>query len=223
MQLGGRPASSLEEILQEDYGIKIFCDSFDGTALCVSGKFGKAILLNRDNVKWRRNFSLAHELFHLLVENVYQNSEKEEKHAQIFASSLLLPNGSLIALIDAKTREGKVPVRDLITIAQEFHVSTEALLWRLCNLQRMTPEHVKALIASGSIRAFEAIGARKNETPRDLPDRYIRLAYQAYGKGRIGTAKLAQFLETTSAELVADFEIWNSDVALDEEAEVAFA
>lgn len=225
MELGGRPASSLKDSLEEDFGIKVFHDSFDGTALCVSGPFGKAILLNRDNVRGRRNFSLAHELFHLLVEGIYPDGEREqeEKHAQIFASSLLLPSASLIAILDAKANNGKIPVRDLVATAQDFHVSTEALLWRLCNLQRMTRDSVKALIAGDNLKAFEARGVRKSDRPDDLPDRFHRLAYEAYGRGRLGRNKLAQFLETTVSALSINSEIWNSDVAFDEEAEIAFA
>lgn len=223
MKLGGRPAASLGEILQEDYAIKILHDSFVGTALCASGKFGKAILLNRDNVKWRRNFSLAHELFHLLVEGVYQDAEKEERHAQIFASALLMPSSSLIASFDAKVQNNKIPVRDLVTAAQEFNVSTEALLWRLLSLRRMNREQVQQLIGSDSVKALEAFGERKNDRPDELPDRYVRLAYQAYNSGKIGLAKLAEFLETTPGQLAADTKIWSSGVDLNEEAEVAFA
>lgn len=223
MKLGGRPAASLGEILEEDYGVKVFYDSFEGTALCASGKFGNAILLNRDNVKWRRNFSLAHELYHLLVPGVYEDEEIEERHAQVFASALLMPSSSLMAAIEAKVQNGKVPVRDLVVVAQEFHVSTEALLWRLCSLQRMSREQVRTLLTGGAIKAFESIGQRKNDHPDELPDRYIRLAYQAYNRGKIGLAKLAEFLETTAGQLVASSNIWNSDADLNEEAEIAFA
>jgi XRE family transcriptional regulator, fatty acid utilization regulator len=147
MELGGRPASSLKAALEEDFGIKVFHDSFVGAALCISGLFGRAILLNRENVRGRRNFSLAHELFHLVVEGIYpqQAQDQEEKHAHIFASSLLLPSASLIALLDAKANNEKIPTRELVATAQDFHVSTSTLLWRLVNLQRMDREKVKPL------------------------------------------------------------------------------
>jgi Zn-dependent peptidase ImmA (M78 family)/transcriptional regulator with XRE-family HTH domain len=225
MELGGRPASSLKDALEEDFGIKIFHDSFNGTALCVSGGFGQAILLNRDNVRGRRNFSLAHELYHLLVDGIYPQEAQniEEKHAQIFASSLLLPSAPVIGLLDAKANDGKIPLRELVATAQDFHVSTEALLWRLCNLQRMDRDKAKTIIAGESLRWVEAHGMGKNKAPEDLPERYVRLAYEAHRLGKLGRNKLAQFLETSVSELDSDFEGWNADVSLDEETEIAFA
>ena len=223
MKLGGRPAVALAETLQEDYGVKIFYDTFSGPALSVSGKFGRAILLNREDVKWRRNFSLAHELFHLLVEDLHLDPDKEEGYANSFASALLLPTSSLTALLTPKVRNSKIPVSELVAAAQEFQVSTEALLWKLCTMNKLTREQVKGLIGSESVRSFEAQSRRPNDSPDLLPDRYVRLAYRAYNKGKIGLAKLAEFLETTAGELAAESKIWSTDADLDEEAEVALA
>jgi hypothetical protein len=64
---------------------------------------------------------------------------------------------------------------------------------------------------------------RKSEPPEDLPDRYARLAYEAHRRGRLGRNKLAQFLETTVSDLNSGSEVWNADVSLDEETEIAFA
>lgn len=225
MELGGRPASSLKDTLEEDYGVKVFHDTFEGTALCVSSSFGKAILLNRNNVRGRRNFSLAHELYHLLAEGIYseEQHEQEEKHAHIFASSLLIPSSSVIAHLDAKANDGRILIRDLVSTAQDFHVSTEALLWRLCNLQRMGRDAVRGLIGSDSLKAFEAHSQRKSDIPEDLPERFTRLAFEAYRRGKLGKNKLAQFLETTASELPSNSDAWDMEVALDEEAEIALA
>ena len=225
MELGGRPASSLKDVLEEGYGIRIFHDSFDGTALCVSGQFGKAILLNRDNVRSRRNFSLAHELFHLLVEGIYPGGagEDEERHAQVFASALLLPSESISAALGGKAKDGKIHVRELVAAAQEFHVSTEAMLWRLCNLGNMSKETVKSILANENLKSFEIRGLRITDAPDDLPERFTRLAYTAYDRGRLGLNKLAEFLEVKVEQLHFNSEDWTSDVALDEEAEVTFA
>jgi Zn-dependent peptidase ImmA (M78 family)/DNA-binding XRE family transcriptional regulator len=223
MKLGGRPAVSFTETLEEDYGIRIFYDTIPGPALSVSGKFGRAILLNRDDVRWRRNFSLAHELFHLLAEGVYQDPEKEERHAQSFAAALLLPGSFVASLLESKGHNGKIPVAELVAAAQEFQVSTEALLWRLFTMNKLTREQVKTLIASETVRALELQGRRPNDKPDVLPDRYVRLAYRAYNNGKIGLAKLAQFLETTAGELAANSKIWSTEADVDEEAEVALA
>ena len=222
MQLGGRPAASLQGVLEEWYGIRIFYDSFAGSGLCVDGEFGKAILLNRNQVRWRRNFSLAHEVFHLVAANCYgdPDRETEEKHANIFASALLLPSDSLLPPLDAKARNGKVALQDLILTAREFDVSTEALLWRLCNLRKLTAENVKDLTSNRAVLAFEKW---KLDLPPALPERFERLTYSAYQRGRIGKRKLAEFLEISVNQLAENPEISDPDLSLDEETEIAFA
>jgi transcriptional regulator with XRE-family HTH domain len=94
-QLGGRPACSLEKTLEEDFGVKIFYDDLGadgGSAFSVASWFGTAVLLNSCHAPWRRNYSLAHELFHLLTKNELDSCGKDEveKYSNVFASALLL-------------------------------------------------------------------------------------------------------------------------------------
>ncbi len=94
--LGERPACSLLSVLEEVCRVKVFHLPFErsGTAACtLSDRFGAAILLNSNNIRWRRNFDLAHELFHLLTWNIFrqgdslkESSEQEEKFANPFLS-----------------------------------------------------------------------------------------------------------------------------------------
>ena len=95
--LGDIPSASLKRILEERYYVKIFHLEFTGSALStVSDEFGPAVLLNSRNVSWRRNYDLAHELFHLLTWSIFrvksrEPSENEERLANFFASTLLMP------------------------------------------------------------------------------------------------------------------------------------
>lgn len=75
--LGERPGQTLLRVLEEVCKIKVFHLHFEptGSAACtLNSKYGAAILLNRSHVRWRRNFDLAHELFHLLTWNVFRQS-----------------------------------------------------------------------------------------------------------------------------------------------------
>src|SRR5690606_5159555 len=116
--------STLEEICR----VKVFHLPFEpsGTAACsLSDRFGAAVLLNSNNIRWRRNFDLAHELFHLLTWNIFRQgeylkkvSDKEEQCANKFASNLLMPQEPLRLAI-ASQRDGKnvLDYDDLFEIA----------------------------------------------------------------------------------------------------------
>ena len=133
LMLGAQPALSLLRELEEDCGLKVFHLEFEpsGTAACSqSPTFGAAVLLNARNVRWRRNFDLAHELFHLLTWNVFKPSAdaqkravREEQLADCFASNLLMPEESVRASVNARMRDHKLPVDAAFEIARQFYVS----------------------------------------------------------------------------------------------------
>lgn len=118
MDLGGRPAVSLREILEEDYGIKLFYDSFDGTSLYATGEFRKTILLNRDHGRCHSNLNLVCELFQLLIQDVGFEDDHQEQSAQIFALALLMPSSSLMEMMGVRAPRGKLPISDLVAMAQ---------------------------------------------------------------------------------------------------------
>ena len=204
MKLGGRPACSLAKTLQEDYGVKIFYEDFgdQGAALSAKGEFGYGILINSSNAPWRRNFSLAHELFHLLTFDHWK-SPRQEKLADSFAAALLLPAEPLLSILRSRTTEGKLSFETLAEIAREFDVSIDALLWRTVNLGVTKKEAVEEALKNPNFKALDRIH-RVWTKPDSLPERYVRLCFTAYRTGKIGRAKLAEFLETSLVDLVAE-------------------
>lgn len=206
MRLGGRPACALEKTLGEDYGVKIFYESLgdEAAGLCAKGDFGDAILLNADNAPWRRNYSLAHELFHLMAPAQWSSLECQ-KIAEVFASALLLPEESLMSAVRTRLDGKKIPLENLVEIASEFDVSIDALLWRLVNLGRLKKLDVQRRLEPHSrLRALDRFSRNpRSATPKPgLPERYVRLCYTAYIKERIGRSKLAEFLEMPLIDLV---------------------
>jgi Zn-dependent peptidase ImmA (M78 family)/transcriptional regulator with XRE-family HTH domain len=226
MQLGGRPACSLERALEEDFGLKIFYDdlgSDGGTALSVMSWFGAAVLLNSAQAPWRRNYSLAHELFHLLTANQLDscNKEQAEKLANVFASALLIPSEHVLATVEARQEGTKISYDDLVEIAREFDVSIDALVWRLVNLRRLDQDTAREALASAMLRALDKASFPKWETVPRLPDRFVRLCFLAYRQGKIGLAKLAEFLETNIVDLAEQVQETGVGLATGEKTEIA--
>jgi len=228
LQLGGRPACSLQKTLQEDYGVKVFCDDLGqngGSAFSVTSWFGNAVLLNACQAPWRRNYSLAHELFHLLTANELKECGKEqiEKFANVFASALLLPSEHLTAALGARVDSGKLSFESLIEIAREFDISIDALLWRLVNLGRLESNTAKEVLNNSTLRAIDKASFPTWEKPERLPERYVRLCFLAYRQGKIGLAKLAEFLETSILDLAEQVQEAGAELATGEQAEIAVA
>jgi Zn-dependent peptidase ImmA (M78 family)/transcriptional regulator with XRE-family HTH domain len=215
LDLGSRPAASLLPVLEERFGVKVFYEEMgEGeSAACVRGPFGAAILMNAAQAPWRRNYSFAHELFHLVtwsaVERVWpvagepEWSERLEQLADVFASNLLLPAEELGAHFEARAEEGgELDGMRVIELAREFGVSTSALAWRLVNLGRSDAEWARAMLADEGFRRRDRLTMphRWTHPPVPFPDRYLRLALMAYERGPLSLSRLAEFLETSIGE-----------------------
>jgi Zn-dependent peptidase ImmA (M78 family)/DNA-binding XRE family transcriptional regulator len=206
--LGEQPATSLEKTLQNQYGVKIWYEDLEeGSAAATLGDFGPAILMNRNEAPWRRNYNFAHELFHLITwESIpatplQQNEdlwEKIEKVANSFASCLLLPADPVTAEIEKRAVDNRIEYSDLVEIARNFDVSTQALIYRLQNLRLVTKDTAESILNDEDFSRLDrsTMSGRWWE-PSELPERFVRLAFVAYQKGRLSRARLAQLLETT--------------------------
>jgi Zn-dependent peptidase ImmA (M78 family)/DNA-binding XRE family transcriptional regulator len=221
LDLGSRPAASLLGILEERFRLRIFYDELGPgeSAACARGPFGAAVLMSAGQAPWRRNFSLAHELFHLVtwsaVEAIWpaegepEWSERLERLADVFAAQLLLPAAEVTAQFEARTSDGReLAMGDLIELAREFDVSTEAVAWRIVNVGRHDAAWAKALLADPEFRRRDRLTmpARWTRPEVPFPERYRRLALLAYEEGRLSLSRLAEFLESSIGEVHAVLE-----------------
>ena len=199
--LGDIPSASLKQILEEHFYVKIFHLAFHGSAISIfSEKFGAAILLNKENKLWRRNFDLTHELFHLLTWKIFringagpEPSESEEKLANAFASRLLLPTDIIKDKIEAAWKGGMVGFDALDEIAREFGVSLEALLWRMLYLYNKPVEDIeKYLEQAKKIKTRRPL--RRSDEPDELPERYCSLALRALREGKMSLMQFAKYM-----------------------------
>jgi Zn-dependent peptidase ImmA (M78 family)/DNA-binding XRE family transcriptional regulator len=199
--LGDIPSDVLNRVLEEKYFIKIFQIPFDGSAVSTNEEFGPAILLNSNELtkEWRRNYDLAHELFHLLTWNIFlkgiQNyvaTDHEEKLANAFASNLLLPEESLKdRLRQYSNNEGKITFDNLANIAREFGVSLDALLWRLHYIYNKEKSETTRYI---EIAKNYRKPRQSPAAPSKLPERYCALAERALREGKLSLLQFAKFM-----------------------------
>ncbi len=199
-ELGSIPNAALKQILEEKYYIKIFYLDFDGSAIStVSPIFGPAILLNRKNKSWRRNYDLAHELFHLLTWNSFRANgsniltEREGPFADIFASILLLPEAPLLERLRGMVQNNKISFAPamLDDLAREFGVSFEALLWRIKNIYGLDETKTREYIEKVKMLQLKP---RPSDTPDELPERYCALAQRALKQGKLSFLQFAKYM-----------------------------
>lgn len=211
LNLGDRPGLSLVSVLEEVCGVKIFHLSFEPTgtaASTLSQSYGAAMLLNARNVRWRSNFDLAHELFHLLTWSVFRTgsdeasslaaSKTEETFANIFASHLLLPAEAVRSAVASRFRDGKLGCAEIYGVARQFDVSAEALLWRLFNL-RLFADHVQADAVrevAQNLTAMVPVYEERHDTEAPKrPERYKALAIKALRAGAMSIGRFAEYME----------------------------
>jgi len=204
-ELGAAPAESLRPVLEERFFVKIFAlplASEASAASTRSHRVGPAILLNKDSVHWRRNFDLAHELFHLLTWRVFREptevssveaGEEEERLANRFAGHLLLPESPFRERLDPfldKAGNCRMSVAQIHELARSFDVSAEAIVYRCASLLHWHKDRTLGIVEN--VRKFRIW--RESEPIEMLPSRYISLTVQAYGKGLISYKKGAEYL-----------------------------
>lgn len=210
--LGNRPAAVLEKTLEDVYGVKIWYDKLEeGSAASVWGKFGPAILMNSREAPWRRNYNFAHEVFHLITWNslppglLSERSDlrsKVESIANAFASQLLLPADPVRMVFYARVTESKIAYSDLVDLARSFDVSTEALLYRLLNLNCFPRAAVTKMLRDPAFRELDRCSMSECwHSPPEIPERFVRLAFLAHQKGKLSRSKFASLLGASIADL----------------------
>jgi Zn-dependent peptidase ImmA (M78 family)/transcriptional regulator with XRE-family HTH domain len=225
LDLGSRPAAALAAVLVEVFRVKIFFEHLgeDESAASAKGDFGYAILMNANQAPWRRNYNLAHEVFHLVTWDATVGAlnpaagapfwlDRIERLANAFASHLLLPADEVEARFDIRFSNGELRYGDLVEMAREFDVSTEALVWRLRLMNKLSQEQAEQILEDPEFRREDrrSMPGSWDRPPRGpLPDRYWRLALNAYRRGEVTLARLANLLETSvsqAGELVDGWE-----------------
>ena len=147
--LGSIPSQRLAKVMQDHFGILVLMvDAYQGIsgAACRLSELD-AVLIASGEVLGRRNFDLAHELFHLLTWDAMPPKHVEdagdfggnrvEQLANSFASGLLMPRAAL----ESQEDWNQLGMEDLIaclnSTADGLGVSSSALRWRLVALKKL--------------------------------------------------------------------------------------
>lgn len=149
LSLGDIPAESLPKAIEDRLGVLVlYVDmppGVSGAACQLPGS--NTILINRQEPEGRRNFDLAHELFHVLswhalppkrVDRGDKNTGYKDKHierlADCFASALLMPADKVRQVWNNSQERGVATVDAIRFIAERYRVSGVAVKWRLVAL-----------------------------------------------------------------------------------------
>lgn len=212
--LGPWPSRVLPKVMVDQLGIKLLLWDLKsaGSAVTAQGTFGSGIVINSSEVPWRRSFSLAHELFHLLSINYYPLQSihsslptvkpMEEKLADWFASTLLMPEKSFKAKVAEYAEDNKISWTNLAQLARDFGVSREACIWRMKSLKYFSELTAEHLVNSPEFKKIDQ-DLRTGDPKDTLPfsESMVFLALEAYNQGRISKGKFCQIFDITRGEL----------------------
>ncbi len=202
MRLGDRPAFSLQRILEHENGVKVlFLPLEEGSAIStVHPEIGAIVVINFRETPWRRNYDLAHELFHLITwkavtqENLEKKSffEEVEKKADRFASVLLMPEREVRKIVEEiqETQE-TFTYSDIIENAVYFGVSAQAFIYRLFHLGYIDWHHAQAIAQDESLKEMSRHRRISEREEAPLPERLYFLAVRCLRKGLISRGKFA--------------------------------
>lgn len=214
-QLGERPAESLDAAAERYLNaLVLYVDAppgISGAASQVSHL--NAVLVNRREPEGRRNYDLAHELFHLLTWDVMPPERVEtvdvprggkgnrvEQLAENFAAALLMPAAIMRARWEA--RDPSVDLHDWLNeTAVDLRVSAVACKWRLHNLDCLSKADLldindQRLVANG--RPADA------ERPvRPFSERFVQRIASAIDAGRLSVKRAASLLALSLSDLAA--------------------
>ncbi len=211
MGLGKRPACSLHKVLEQEYGVKIIyyplaCGS---AASMVHPDMGKAVVINANEAPWRRNYDLAHELFHLILWKAFSLDEMNdalffadvEKKADKFASMLLLPEDEIRRVIEQIIENNKqLTYSDIVDVAVEFGVSAKALLYRLAFINLIKWETADSIARDEELAEVSREKRSKDVKPIQS-ERFTNLAIRCLRKGLISRGKFAELLNIDRSEI----------------------
>ena len=206
LNLGSRPALSLQKAMEQSLQIKILfveLSDFGSAASTVHPELGAAIIVNSEEAPWRINFTLAHELFHVItwdavgagdMENNEQFFSEIEKKADRFASALLLPEAEIRQELAKRVIEQKLPYSDIVDVAREFGVSTSALLYRMANLRMMPWEKANDLAKNEELAMIDRRIRKDGANDAPVSERFVLFAVKCLRKGLISRGKFAEIL-----------------------------
>lgn len=216
LEANNKPIPNLRDCLEER-GVRVFelaipKDAFSGFSFWLP-EYGPCILLNTNEPKGRKNFTLAHELAHVLYNHgstlCYISLESDKAHRNIeykanqCAIQLLLPVPGVREDFQRRNLPRTPPQEKLGQMADKWGVSIQALGYRLENIGFVNKGHTDTLFE------HRPPFFRRSKTPKwekQLGKEFVRTTLAAYQKGLISTGTVAHSLGITIREALTKIE-----------------
>jgi Zn-dependent peptidase ImmA (M78 family)/DNA-binding XRE family transcriptional regulator len=231
LHLGQGPLGNLLDVLEMDAGLRVFAIPLPEFRIAgmfaYTERLGGCILINGQHPVTRQHWSASHEYAHFLTDRYrsevtvlveYERKPRTEQFADSFAASFLMPGSGLRPRFRKIVQSrGDFTVADLCFLADQYAVSVEAMTRRLEALACIPRGAWERLSAQGvqgrREQAHLGIEARSSERLR-LPERYRRLAVQAFEEESITESELMRLLRCSRVEARETVEAltWTSDV-----------
>lgn len=207
--LGSGPLSRLRDILEEDFGVRVFAVDLPSRIaglFAVAEPVGACVAINARHPHERQRWTLAHELGHFLLHRespevtmIDPTRGRGERLAEAFAACFLLPDDGLTRRFQSarQARGGQFTAVDLLQLAAHYEVSAQAMALRLEGLHLVVGGWWESLIARGFRvqDAREQIGIEQSKRDTELlPLRSQYLAVGAYLDGALSEGLLARTL-----------------------------
>ncbi len=222
--LGPVPAKRLTEVMEDRLGILVLLvDAYQGIsgAACRLPEFD-TVLVARGEPATRRNFDLAHELFHILtweamppdhVENANEfGGGRAEQLANSFAAALLMPRATLEAFGDCNELTKNELIARLNAAANELNVSSSALRWRLVALRMLKKSTARSIPDT----ALRNNGGENNSALPPLFSRsFVEVIATAIELGHLSVRRASRLIGVSIEELQELFADHGVECAID--------
>ncbi len=220
LNVGDKPLSGLRNILENE-GVRIFElpvseEVFSGFSFWHT-EYGPCILLNAKELRGRRNFTLAHELAHLLYNHgsslcyiplKFSKVQRGiEYKANQVAVELLLPESGVVEDFKKRNLSSTPSENELAQMAYyKWGVSIQALGYRLENLDLIKRGYTDTLLETKPPYFRGKKGPRTPGWERQLGKQFVETSIEAYKKGIISVGKLASSLGITVRKTIETIE-----------------
>lgn len=167
--LSDAEAVNLKSLLLKLNVLTIFrplSDTFSGMSLKSPGE-ERFMLINSNQPRCRQHFTIAHELYHLFIEQnpmphncaVEESKSESEQCADAFAQIFLMPYAGILQLIpDEELKSKKISLATVIRLEHYFSVSRQAIINRLFDLRFISRQDRENLLSYPVIRTAREYG-----------------------------------------------------------------
>jgi Zn-dependent peptidase ImmA (M78 family) len=193
--LGEKPISNMVHLL-EYHGVRVFSlaeDCVEVNAFSLWREGTPFVFLNTMKSSEKSRFDAAHELGHLILHREGEKGRDVEREADQFASSFLMPVGSITA---SAPRNPTIP--SLIQAKRYWNVSLAALVHRMREVEILSEWHYRTLFVT-----LSELGYRRkepNSAPRETSQVWTKV-FAALRQEGISKSDVARELRLPVREL----------------------